>query len=480
MVGRRKLSRAVARARRITCALTLALLAAGAAPAAADVLKGVVRDSLGHPAFNADFDVFTTDGMLLEADDNSDADGSYEILLPAGRYDVVCEPVPTSGLAPTILRGIEVAGETRLDWVLPSGYRVLGRVLGPDGPVAGADLDFDESVTGQRQPSTGDLTSPFGTFAANIAAGTYRLSVFPTEASGLAPAAIGGVTVPGPDTLLITLVRAAHLSGTATTRTGVAVANARLTQIEAATGARVPVLGSRTDAAGRYRVAAAPGRYRLRITPPRGDGIVPLETPPLDLAGDLALDHELDTGPTLSGQVRARDGRPLAGADWDVFDAITGASLYTGDDDTDESGHYAITLPDGLYRLVLTPPPASGLDTLGFDAFTIVADRVFDVDFSRVSGPAGAALAIAPLANPSRRGGGVLLSLPVAGRVRVEVFDAAGRRVRVLADGLFESGAHAFEWDGRNAAGTRVGAGVYFLRALREGRAATARWVVLP
>ena len=47
--------------------------------------------------------------------------------------------------------------------------------------------------------------------------------------------------------------------------------------------------------------------------------------------------------------------------------------------------------------------------------------------------------------------------------VQAAVYDLAGRRVSVLADGWIEAGDHALQWDGGKA-GRSVGAGVYMLR----------------
>ncbi len=49
-------------------------------------------------------------------------------------------------------------------------------------------------------------------------------------------------------------------------------------------------------------------------------------------------------------------------------------------------------------------------------------------------------------------------------RVRLDVFDAAGRRVSTLANGRFESGLHSIAWDGSNDKGESVNSGVYFYR----------------
>jgi len=48
--------------------------------------------------------------------------------------------------------------------------------------------------------------------------------------------------------------------------------------------------------------------------------------------------------------------------------------------------------------------------------------------------------------------------------VRLEVFDAMGRRVRMLADGPYPAGFHAQVWDQRDAQGRAVAAGVYLYR----------------
>ena len=45
--------------------------------------------------------------------------------------------------------------------------------------------------------------------------------------------------------------------------------------------------------------------------------------------------------------------------------------------------------------------------------------------------------------------------------VRLEVFDAQGRRLEVLANRYFPAGEQAILWD-PSARGTRVGPGVYF------------------
>lgn len=81
---------------------------------------------------------------------------------------------------------------------------------------------------------------------------------------------------------------------------------------------------------------------------------------------------------------------------------------------------------------------------------------------------AGAAAAPASLAfappTPNPTGGPVrfAFALPRAAHVTLRVLDAQGRLVRTLADGAFGPGARSLAWDGRDAAGRPVAAGIYF------------------
>lgn len=62
----------------------------------------------------------------------------------------------------------------------------------------------------------------------------------------------------------------------------------------------------------------------------------------------------------------------------------------------------------------------------------------------------------------------IAFDLPEAQAVRVRLYDAAGQRVRTLAEGRFAAGRHERVWDGTDDAGRRVAAGVYFSRLEAE------------
>jgi hypothetical protein len=80
--------------------------------------------------------------------------------------------------------------------------------------------------------------------------------------------------------------------------------------------------------------------------------------------------------------------------------------------------------------------------------------------------------------NPLRVQGEIAYTLPEAGKVRLAVYDVAGRQVAVLSDGVQEGGQHAMRWDGRDALGNPLPAGVYLLRLETGGRASSRKLVI--
>lgn len=97
------------------------------------------------------------------------------------------------------------------------------------------------------------------------------------------------------------------------------------------------------------------------------------------------------------------------------------------------------------------------------------------------AGPtASAGLALSASPNPSVNGTGIDLSLPSDARsADVRVFDSGGRAVADLWRGPLGAGRHHFTWDGREAGGSRVAAGLYFVTVRAGGALRAARVLVL-
>lgn len=72
----------------------------------------------------------------------------------------------------------------------------------------------------------------------------------------------------------------------------------------------------------------------------------------------------------------------------------------------------------------------------------------------------------------------VSLSLPGRSRVNLSVHDAAGRLIRTLMNGDCAPGLHRFAWNGRDAHGAMLAAGLYLYRLTADGRVLTGRTVL--
>jgi len=106
--------------------------------------------------------------------------------------------------------------------------------------------------------------------------------------------------------------------------------------------------------------------------------------------------------------------------------------------------------------------------------------RVLQVsDVGRVGGRTGeTGFVDGPTPNPTSGLAAFHFSLQEAGRVRVEVFDARGRRVATAVDRTLDPGTYLASWDGRTQ-GVRASAGMYYLRLQALGHRETRRLVLM-
>ncbi len=98
--------------------------------------------------------------------------------------------------------------------------------------------------------------------------------------------------------------------------------------------------------------------------------------------------------------------------------------------------------------------------------FTLVVD---DATFARAARAelAPEAVHLSNYPNPFNPHTQISYTVPAAAvqeSVRLDVYDVAGRLVRVLVNGVHESGAYQVEWDGTDTSGVPVASGVYLYR----------------
>ncbi len=81
--------------------------------------------------------------------------------------------------------------------------------------------------------------------------------------------------------------------------------------------------------------------------------------------------------------------------------------------------------------------------------------------------------------NPFNPSTTIRYALPEAGRARLGIYDVAGRELAVLLDGTLAAGAGEIRWDGTDARGLAVGAGVYFARLETDGGTRLAKMTLV-
>jgi len=139
-------------------------------------------------------------------------------------------------------------------------------------------------------------------------------------------------------------------------------------------------------------------------------------------------------------------------ADQTVLDP--GVRIYDTSDDTEiTSGTMSTGLPP--YHISFSLPDMTGSDIPAFAGLGDIYPNPF---------------------NPSTT---IEYSVAAAGRIRLEIYDAAGKKVRTLIDRFCGPGSYRSSWDGNNAAGRPAGSGVYFLRYSSGVSACTKKLVLL-
>ena len=167
----------------------------------------------------------------------------------------------------------------------------------------------------------------------------------------------------------------------------------------------------------------------------------------LFIGGLIALILSVSVGaePLLEGRVRLSSGQPAVGVQVRLFD-LTDLRRFVGTT-TDEAGRFALPL----------------------QAFSTARGTALPTGF--VLGQ--------NYPNPFNPSTVIPYEIPASAHVRLEVFNLLGQRLATLVDGVRPAGTHTAQWDGTDAAGRAVGAGVYIYRLSGSGVTVSRRMVLV-
>jgi hypothetical protein len=182
------------------------------------------------------------------------------------------------------------------------------------------------------------------------------------------------------------------------------------------------------------------------------------------------------------GRVRIQYEVELANTPFDGAGIVAGTSVMTG---TPAAGGSTVPLsllvgslsPNSLYhwrlRVATDSPffPQSRWLGMPDNAITEADVRTSATSGIDVAGaPPAAAWLGASFPNPFSASTEIAYAIPSAAPLELGVYDVNGRKLATLARGTESAGRHVVRWDGRDAAGRSLPAGVYFVRLDFAGR----------
>lgn len=178
---------------------------------------------------------------------------------------------------------------------------------------------------------------------------------------------------------------------------------------------------------------------------------------------DVVADFVTTDRAALTAQFVDEAGRVLAVQDLGALDA----------------GRHQVTFASGDLAGVTSAQPVLRISATSTyaDGESGQAESAFAWNGSGVAPAAAGVIAAEP--NPFRAATSIRFAVPAGGeRFALSVYDVTGRLVRTVDRGSLAAGVHVRTWDGRDAGGSAVGAGVYLVR-LSVGRETSTRKVVL-
>ena len=179
---------------------------------------------------------------------------------------------------------------------------------------------------------------------------------------------------------------------------------------------------------------------------------------------------------TIAGTVRSKKGEAIFAA------TITNDTI---DTTTNRMGAYAFTLPTGTYNLTVSAP---GYISQTVEDVTVDQDLITILHFVLLTerdDDGGEHIPVAATAlhgnypNPFNPTTTISYSIKEEGRVKLEVYNIKGQKVRTLADDDHATGHYKLTFNAKDDQGRSVSSGVYLLRMIAPGYRKTAKMMLM-
>lgn len=346
---------------------------------------GQVLDPSGGAVSNVPINVVNnaTQQFLNSGFTGTDQSGNFALVLANGSYTVTAQPpfdnVNGLGVGSTTITvaGGVLTGATNPIVISLTKANVHGVVWAPGmtGKQGVANIGINvQSSSGQYLPGDFAGTAGDGSFSLTLPPGTYTLTAFPPP--GLGSDVVSSITVTvasdgttTPSSTDITL-KSANITGTVTSASGPMV-NVFVQAFQS--NQPVPGAFAQSGSDGSFGLSLPDGTYTLQAMPQSSTTVTQATVTITVVGGQLQTPGSANIllgAPNVTGQVTdGTNGIPFTSIN--VFNNTTNQYLDNIWANTDQSGHYGISLPAGTYTLTARAP-FNGATTLGAGSATVI------------------------------------------------------------------------------------------------------------
>ena len=283
-------------------------------------------------------------------------------------------------------------------------FLVSGFVRNSQGQgIAGVDIDAENALTGESMTLSNDGTTATGSYAVFLPPGTYHLQFTPPAGQPLVGHERRNLVVMSQVSLNVTLQNGFFLFGTVRNPALQPIAGIDVDIRDQATDVKLFVPHDDSDATGFYSVVVPAGTYKVLFRPNPSTSLPVRVFENIVMTQDRNLDCTLQSGVRLFGTATDPVHDPLAGVSLDVFNAGSGAKVWTFGVSSDQLGNYqAALLPGITYRLEYSGPSGWGYGPTIVSSMLISFNTLHNVSMSfpfRLRGRLQAAQSGVPVAN---------------------------------------------------------------------------------
>jgi hypothetical protein len=433
------------------------------------LLAGRITDSAGSGLDSIQIDLRNTQTgqKVFVSFNETDSLGNYSIAVPDGMYNLRFTPPYGSHLVAVQVDSIYINSDLTWNQILRDGVLVNCLVTDSAGAaLAGVDFDFTDESTNIRAFTPFDITGIEGRTIVSLVQGVYTIRVDPPPGALFDRVTLTSISVSNDTSIAIILpeVDRVAFGGRVIGPDGSGLGNIDIGLRSSITGLSVSLSNNTTNALGYFDTAVPRGTFDVSFSPRRGSRYVGMRLLQMIFEADtLWGDVALDTGVIFGARVLDSQGIPVADVDFDFITESNGVEAFTPNDNTDGVGTADITLPAGLYTIVMTPKPGSTLHIRTFHGINIASDSNVVIIMSNTEGPLPQNFMLKQNSpNPFNEMTSIAYTLLRNSDVSITIYNALGQRVRVMNSGFEQVGNHVIFWDGKNSDGKQAASGLYF------------------